>query len=132
MIISIPFSELSEEIKKFSGKEIVLEYVSKDTFKVSIAVNIPLFGRRLFGLNMTVIGFDSRILKVKVNDSRLLLKVLGLLIPNLDYSQYAEINGDEIKILLGNVEKLQKAFDYILLQRLYFDERTLHLEASLI
>lgn len=78
MRISVGYQELSDLVKNRSGQKIDLAYVSQNTVKVSKEIRLPLIGMKSVGVNLAVIGFDGKNLRLRTV-SNLLSKLLGLI-----------------------------------------------------
>lgn len=130
MQLSIKYTELAEEIKKRTGREIELEYVSEDTFKLSKPIKVPLFGTAKMSIDIKVIGFDNMILEVKAASNG--ISNLMSLMPTFDVSKYVIIEKDVVKILLDNIEQLRTVFTYIQPAKLSFDNENVILDFTTI
>ena len=130
MQIAVKYSELSAEIKKRYGYDIILDYVNGDTFNISFPIKMPIIGTKNIGLDIKVLGFDDMVLEVKAA-SDVLSKMVSLM-PDLDISKYAVIEKDVFKILLANIEPLRNIFLYVRPTQLRFDESNIYLDVVTI
>ena len=130
MRITISYKELSSVIKKKTGHDVVFDYISCNKIKVSKLINVPLFGERKIGTELEVIGFDGLNLNVK-SGSDLILKLLSIL-PVNDITRYVEIQGNEICVMLGKIDKLKKVFKNVVPTGLFFDESSVILNISAV
>ena len=118
MRISVGYQELSDLVKNRSGQKIDLAYVSQNTVKVSKEIRLPLIGVKSVGVNLAVIGFDGKNLRLKTVSS-LLSKLLGL-IKWANKEQYLTLSDDQVIIHLGAFHQLDKVFEYAELQGVEF------------
>lgn len=125
MRISVGYKELSDLVRNRSGQEIGLAYVSRNTVKVSKEIKFPLIGMKPVGIDLTVIGFDGRDLRLKTA-SGLLSKLLGLL-KWTDKKQYLTLSDDQVVIHLGAFPQLDKVFEYAELRNLEFTPEAVEL-----
>ncbi|HIY36400.1 MAG TPA: hypothetical protein H9972_06730 [Candidatus Paraprevotella stercorigallinarum] len=119
MRISVGYQELSDLVKNRSGQKIDLAYVSQNTVKVSKEIRLPLIGMKSVGVNLAVIGFDGKNLRLRTV-SNLLSKLLGLIKWPADKEQYLTLSEDQVIIHLGAFHQLDKVFEYAELQGVEF------------
>ena len=118
MRISVGYQELSDLVKNRSGQKIDLAYVSQNTVKVSKEIRLPLIGMKSVGVDLAVVGFDGKDLRLKTVSS-LLSKLLGL-IKWANKEQYLTLSDDQVIIHLGAFHQLDKVFEYAELQGVEF------------
>lgn len=118
MRISVGYQELSDLVKNRSGQKIDLAYVSQNTVKVSKEIRLPLIGVKSVGVDLAVVGFDGKDLRLKTVSS-LLSKLLGL-IKWANKEQYLTLSDDQVIIHLGAFHQLDKVFEYAELQGVEF------------
>lgn len=118
MRISVGYQELSDLVKNRSGQKIDLAYVSQNTVKVSKEIRLPLIGMKSVGVDLAVVGFDGKDLRLKTVSS-LLSKLLGL-IEWANKEQYLTLSDDQVIIHLGVFHQLDKVFEYAELQGVEF------------
>ena len=118
MRISVGYQELSDLVKNRSGQKIDLAYVSQNTVKVSKEIRLPLIGVKSVGVDLAVVGFDGKDLRLKTVSSWL-SKLLGL-IKWANKEQYLTLSDDQVIIHLGAFHQLDKVFEYAELQGVEF------------
>lgn len=118
MRISVGYQELSDLVKNRSGQKIDLAYVSQNTVKVSKEIRLPLIGVKSVEVDLAVVGFDGKDLRLKTVSS-LLSKLLGL-IKWANKEQYLTLSDDQVIIHLGAFHQLDKVFEYAELQGVEF------------
>ena len=118
MRISVGYQELSDLVKNRSGQKIDLAYVSQNTVKVSKEIRLPLIGVKSVGVDLAVVGFDGKDLRLKTVSS-LLSNLLGL-IKWANKEQYLTLSDDQVIIHLGAFHQLDKVFEYAELQGVEF------------
>lgn len=129
MRISVGYQELSDLVKNKSGRKVGLAYVSQNTIKVSKEIRLPLIGVKSVGVDLAVVGFDGKDLRLKTVSS-LLSKLLGL-IKWVNKEQYLTLSDDQVIIHLGAFHQLDKVFEYAELQGVEFTPEMVELTVSM-
>lgn len=129
MRISVGYQELSDLVKNKSGRKVGLAYVSQNTIKVSKEIRLPLIGVKSVGVDLAVVGFDGKDLRLKTVSS-LLSKLLGL-IKWANKEQYLTLSDDQVIIHLGAFHQLDKVFEYAELQGVEFTPEMVELTVSM-
>ena len=130
MEVSLSYNELASEIKKRTGREVVLEYVSWNKIKVSLMVKVMLLGSHSIGTTVEVAGFDGTTLKLE-SGTDMMLKIISM-VTGPDITNFLSIEDSEIKVKLGKIDKLQKALDYVRPTNLRFDENNVFLDLEMV
>lgn len=129
MRISVGYQELSDLVKNKSGRKVGLAYVSQNTIRVSKEIRLPLIGVKSVGVDLAVVGFDGKDLRLKTVSS-LLSKLLGL-IKWANKEQYLTLSDDQVIIHLGAFHQLDKVFEYAELQGVEFTPEMVELTVSM-
>lgn len=137
MKVSITFSELQDYLLSHFHKSINMSYVDGSTMAISVPVKVLGFTKQI-GVNLVVkgiegtdlfLGYDGKMgIELLVSPA---LNFIKKLVPEkTDCVQ--SLSGNIVKISLGDIDKLDKVFDKLVLKNIMFEPTGIVLDASLL
>ena len=137
MNLSIAFAELQDYLLSHFHKTVNLSYVDGSTMEISVPVKVLGF-TKLIGINLSVkriegtdlfLAYDGK-LGIDLLVAPALAFVKRLAPEKTDFVQ--SLSGNVIKISLGDIDKLEKVFEKLVLKNISFDSNDIVIEATML
>lgn len=137
MKVSITYSELQDYILSHFHKNLSMAYVDGSTVEISVPVKVLGFTKQI-GINLIVkriegtdlfLGYDGK-LGIDMLVTPALAFVKKLVPEKTDWVQ--ALSGNIIKVSLGDIDKLEKVFEKLVLKNITFDPNAIVVEVSLL
>lgn len=137
MKLSVTFTELQDYLLSHLHKSVKLAYVDGSTIEISVPVKVLGFTKHI-AFNLIVkriegtdlfLGYDGK-MGIDLLVTPALTFVKKLVPEKTDCLQ--TLSGNVIKISLGDIDKLEKVFEKLVLKNITFDSNDIVIEATML
>ena len=137
MKLSITYTELQDYVVNHFHKTVNLGYVDGATVSVSVPIKVLGFTKSV-SINITVKKIDGTDLFLSYDGK---MGIDLLVSPAISYAKklvpekagwVEQMPGNIVKLRLGDIDKLQKVFDKLELNNIFFEQGNIGIEMSLV
>ena len=137
MKIAITYAELQDYVASHFHKTVNFGYVDETTVSVSLPIKVLGFTKSV-SINITVKKIDGTDLFLSYDGK---MGIDLLVSPAISYAKklvpekagwVEQMPGNIVKLRLGDIDKLQKVFDKLELNNIFFEQGNIGIEMSLV